>query len=152
MRCVRASGRRDSQPPGGYGEFVWARGFVLIASMAALTDAASATTPPAPSEEEMAAAEFSDFDRCSGCRGALRKRAIIDGNTNEIVNLLQTGYAVHISSASATTVASHHAPEQIVAFDTRTRKFVTKFETGLPAPAWKRSRTSHPQTRVTASI
>jgi len=75
MRCVRARGHRWSQQLGWYGESLGVHGLVLIALMVTLAGAASAATPPTLSEEEMAAAEFIYFDRCSGCHGALRKGA-----------------------------------------------------------------------------
>jgi len=85
MRRVRASLHRCSQRSvwhGGSPEIGW---LVLIGLMFALAGAASATTPPTLSDDEMAKAEFIYFDRCSGCHGALRKGATGPNISDEVM-------------------------------------------------------------------
>jgi len=72
MRRVCASVQQASQWPVGSRGIHW---LVLTGLIFTLAGSASATTPPSLTDEEMAAAEFIYFDRCSGCHGALRKGA-----------------------------------------------------------------------------
>ena len=75
MRRVRVSVRQCAQQLGWLSESTGLRWLVLASLMFALSGAASAATPPTLSKDEMASAEFTYFDRCSGCHGALRKGA-----------------------------------------------------------------------------
>ena len=85
MRCVRASGQPVSQPPNRFADSLWLHGFILMLSLVALTGTASAADPPTLSEEEMTAAKFIYFDRCSGCHGTLRKGATGPNITDEVM-------------------------------------------------------------------